>query len=309
MKTFKIFLFLLILCSANFAYTINDSILAIVNNTSISSFDLENRIKLFIKLGNLKSTDLHSPEVRSTILQTMINEEIIRSEGNKKGVKLDTDVLNLEVNDISKKIGVSNDKNLKQSLFRLIEVKNLWNDLKGVFLPQVSLSEHEVKTTKDFLPIPEEPSLVEKVRYSELIVYTKGKSSEKELIDIVNTIYKELKKGTKFSALVQQFSETSSKEKAGDVGFVKISELSKEMLSMLSSLQMNQVSKPIILNERGDFMIVQLTGVKLKKQRNRKQLINQDQIKMMIYGKKQSIFEAEYMKKLRSAATVTILSK
>ncbi|MDP3024104.1 MAG: peptidylprolyl isomerase [candidate division Zixibacteria bacterium] len=74
----------------------------------------------------------------------------------------------------------------------------------------------------------------------------KAKQAEKKALEKIESVYQRVKKGEDFAALARQYSqEDGTREKGGELGYLPRGRMLKEFEEQLSTLQPNEISKPL----------------------------------------------------------------
>lgn len=110
--------------------------------------------------------------------------------------------------------------------------------LGSEILPSHDLTEIELK--EYYEKIKENFKEKEKYHLKEIVLINLKTMEEK-----LKNIQKELKEGKSFEEVALQYSESPSKTKGGDIGFVEVDGLSEEIKNALKEIQPGQYTKPI----------------------------------------------------------------
>ncbi|MGO9611467.1 MAG: peptidylprolyl isomerase [Dissulfurispiraceae bacterium] len=80
--------------------------------------------------------------------------------------------------------------------------------------------------------------------YAVSLIFLKTGDDKKKVEEQAAAIFEKLKAGGDFSEIARQYSEDSNAKNGGDLGFIKKSEISKELLTVLSTMKAGDISQP-----------------------------------------------------------------
>ncbi|MBY0580662.1 MAG: SurA N-terminal domain-containing protein, partial [Rickettsiales bacterium] len=100
----KLFVMLLMLPTATFAYSQQDTIVAYVNEAIITSFELKNRITLLEFLNNTKIDDSQ----KADMIQSMIDEKLLSQIAKNNNIIISEKHIDQYMNDIVSDRGLNN---------------------------------------------------------------------------------------------------------------------------------------------------------------------------------------------------------
>lgn len=231
-------------------------IVAVVNNTVISDYDLQQRIGLAMVTSGLQRTPEIEETLRPQVLKRLIDDRLKLQEAGRYNVTINEQELqtalhqlaqgnNMTFNDIQQVLaenGVTID-----SLRNQIVADIAWNRvLEGLFVPQVSLSQDEIENA--YIRAQEE---LEKPRYLVSEIVLQFDDSEQETIARENAyrLLEPLRTGTPFEPVARQFSQSPTSANGGIIGWVVAGELKREIDNLLPLLEPGEVSEPIRTEE------------------------------------------------------------
>ncbi len=294
-------------------YTTADSIVAIVNNKIITSYDIQ--LKERMLLGYLKSQGFEGKELqkkfeenKKNILQGLIDEKLLLSRAEELGLEVKND-LELYIENIKKENNLKSDKELRNALLKQgINYEEWKKQLENQILQQ-KLIQHEMG---DKVKV-ENRELLDyynnhKDEFKEEAVYTLQAifiSNERPNTEEIKKKIKELLKKEEFTKVAEEYSDEPLKKLKGELGVFKESELAKEILSVVKNLKKGEISDWIAY--KNGWLIVKLSDFSPEKIPEFKEI--QEKIRQKLFFEKRQEFLKEYIKKLRKEAYIKIIKK
>ncbi len=234
-------------------------IVAIVNNDVITLYELNAKIKELtgFEPSALKiEDDKGYIETRHKVLDLLIDEKISREKVQELGIKMTSEDVDGAIEKIKRdnyltqedliagleKRGVSYDSyrdSIKNELERM-ELINL--EVKS----KIIISDEEIK--RYYSVHRNEFSSEEKVRLASILLKLEDPSDQDEALSMrqkAQEIVVGLKNGEDFSELARKFSQGPGAADGGNLGFFKTSQLDPELIKVVKSLSMGEVSGPI----------------------------------------------------------------
>ena len=246
----KIFIFLYILMCSQ-AQSIETKIIHNIQNEIITNIDIKNEFKYLVALNNSLS-ELDKEKILNISNESIIREKIKKIEISKnfKELKLNEDYSALLIKNIYSRLNLKSLSEFKMYLKdyglviddinKKITIDGLWNELIiKKYGSKVTIN--KVKIRKKIL---ENRKLKSKeYQLSEIIFEI---TSKEEIKKKYNEIVKSIKEiGFKNSAAI--FSISDSAKIGGDIGWINENSLNKEIKKDINSLQIGEITRPIIL--------------------------------------------------------------
>ncbi|MBI2174578.1 MAG: peptidylprolyl isomerase [Candidatus Omnitrophica bacterium] len=138
-----------------------------------------------------------------------------------------------------KKAGLS-PESLKERLRQQLMVQQL---IDQRVRSTIIVSPYEVATA-----VKENPNLAsgeERIRTAHILIRIDQKRSEKEALQLAESLHQKLEEGADFAELAQRYSEEPQAAQGGELGWVKPAELLSELDESLFKLQEGEYSKPV----------------------------------------------------------------
>ena len=246
----KIFIFLYILVCSQ-AQSIETKIIHNIQNEIITNIDIKNEFKYLVALNN-SLNELDKEKILNISNESIIREKIKKIEISKnfKELKLNEDYSALLIKNIYSRLNIKSLSEFKMYLKdyglviddinKKITIDGLWNELIiKKYGSKVTIN--KVKIRKKIL---ENRKLKSKeYQLSEIIFEI---TSKEEIKKKYNEIVKSIKEiGFKNSAAI--FSISDSAKIGGDIGWINENSLNKEIKKDINSLQIGEITRPIIL--------------------------------------------------------------
>ena len=266
-KKFKIILVVLLLFFLNIKNTIafENKILFKVDNEIVTTIDIYEEIK-FLKTFNPELESLTKEELFEISKNSILKDKIKKIEimSLVKELRVDDKFLISLIKNKYSKIGIDSlesfENHLKNNNLDIKNIKEkfyielIWNDLiYQKFAKKVVIDKEKIKN--EILQNPKK-NIQKELLLSEIIFSVSDKKDyknmyEKILLDIENL-------GFKKTAIIHSNSDTAAN--GGLIGWVKESNLNKNIKKILSELSPGQFSKPI--RTSSSFMIIKIEDMK-----------------------------------------------
>ena len=299
-KIYNFFLILIFILISINIYAKEIKIISKINNEIITNIDLENHIKyLLITNSNLK--DLNKKELIELSKNSLINEILKKKEIDKfLSVNEKSSLGEKLVKQNYMSLGFDNKSDYKSFLERkgvsLELVKNkliieqLWNTLiYEKFKEKVKINENEIK--KKIKIYKNQKKKLYEFNVSEILFTFDVSFNE------VNEFIK--KYGFKSAAVKFSISDTSSK--GGEIGWVKLTNLSREFQEKIYSLKVGEYTEPIKIPS-GNLILKLNSKKEIKDQFD----LDKETKKQIIFEQNRQLnsFSLNYFNKLKQNAVI-----
>ena len=237
---------------------------AVVNDSAITGFDLEQRMRLLRFLGD-KSTDMKA--LRSRALEALVNDRLRLQYGKRSGITINDAAMARGIEIFAKSTNTAPEKLFdelakqgiaKSSLEDMLAAQIVWSEVvRSRFQQRVNPGEAEIDA---------EVALIEARQGKEYRLREIGLSAinsnrtEQETAQLAELLSRDLNEGASFSEAVAKYSASPSRSRGGDIGWLSSDKIPPELLVRLSQLQPGQVTAPIRI--QNGFSILQLVDVR-----------------------------------------------
>ena len=236
-------------------YAENKKIAAVVNGSVITEKQFENEFvqvnQELLKQGRTP-TDSQLKEIKKTVLETLINRELLFQESQKTGIHITEEVIQDQLKSVKKRF-----PNPEEFEKALKQMKLTENDVKLQISRAMAIRELINKQIIQKIVIPDQESRIfydthpeafkqpEQVRASHILAEVKPnaeKSEKSKAMEKIKKVQKQLGEGDEFAGLAKKYSDGPSKTKGGDLGYFKRGQMVKPFEDAAFALEPNQVS-------------------------------------------------------------------
>jgi peptidyl-prolyl cis-trans isomerase SurA len=228
---FCVFSFTTVINFNTYAQTMQDlqdvqQIVAIVNDKVISLFDLKQRARLLsLSTGGRQLSQEDQQYLQAQALQALIDDRLKIQEAEKYNAG-------------------ARDNEVEAAFANYARQFNLTPDELEKQLNQsgVEIADEEVNNIIDNL---ERDKGKDRYRVSEIFLLVSDNARREETLSTAQTLYTQLNNGSPFSAVAQQFSQSSSAAVGGDLGWILENELPKVVQEVVVATDVGVISEPI----------------------------------------------------------------
>ncbi len=243
-------LFIIFISSSNMVLAKKSTIAAIVNGEAILFSDLNHRIELVLSTAKIGNGPEVRKQIQEQILKSMINESLMRQTSDQFKI----DVSDQEINESINRIASQNNMDIKQleTLLKSINVPKsvLRKQLQAQLAWRQYINEkylHNIQVSEKDIKLFKKSALKERLEdlyHIKEIVFPCGDDSIKSFNE-ASQLSEQLNNGANFESIANQISRSSSALNGGDLGFLRESQLPKEIYNCVRIFQNGQVSRPI----------------------------------------------------------------
>lgn len=227
-------------------------IAATVNDTVISTYDVEQRVNLFIFSTGAEANPQAIARFRQQALRQLIDETLELQEATRWELTVSPEEIEGTVSDIagrnnmtsSQLIELLRERNVNpQTLIAQMRADIAWNKLVGgLYAGQVSVSEEEIDFVLDRIS-----RSINQPEYdvSEIFLPVDSPDQDEQVRQNSERLVAQIRRGASFPAVARQFSQSPSAAAGGDLGWVQDGQLPDELNDMLRRLTPGQFSLPV----------------------------------------------------------------
>ena len=279
------FLFLFSFLSIG-VYSIENKIIAKVENSVLTSHELKNKIRVTLILSDQEINQNNINKIKSNVLTSLLNLKIKKLELEKYKV----DIKKIDANNHLSTISSNNIIGLKEKFIRnnldfnlfLSEVKTelAWRQfIFNMYNSKVNVDGKDIDF--ELAKIIENKTIIEEYKISEIEIFVeKGVQNDNQInfsIEQIQTIG--------FENTAEKFSISASSVNKGDLGWINSRSFSKKIYEIVKNMKPGDISKPI----RNPNSILFLKLIDKKKSQSNE--IDKDEIKnRLIKQKKNELF-------------------
>lgn len=312
MKKKKYLLLILLIFFFKISYTnasIQNKIIATVNNEIITSYELKNKIMTFLILNKVEVNQENINNYKNQSLKTLINMKIRKNELVKYNLlngEIDTSRLieqqskkyNFTIEEFKKEF-LNN--NLSYDLYlQEIQLELGWQQLiLQLYGNKIIVDEYEIDEELKKI-IDNQKEMIE-YRLSEIEVQV---NDNEKITDLVEEIQNQIiKDGFKNTAI--KYSTSSTALEGGEIGWVNSKSLSNKMLNAISNMKLKEVSKPMMHNNSILFVkleeIKKVDALKINSIETKKKIIDQKKNELL------NLFSNSHLSKIRNNASIELI--
>ena len=264
------------------------AISAIVNDEVISRYDVQQRVQLIVSTSGIKPTQENISRLEAQALRSLVNEKIQLQEAEKLDVPTSVTEDCLMLERIASGSQMSGEEILElinsqgvrpDTLLNQIKAELLWNKIvRGRYGSYVNVNDDEVSIVYDRTI---ESIGRDQFEISEIFLGYEDSKEEDEANMLANRLVEQLRAGASFSAVAQQFSESSTSGQGGYIGWVTEGQLDNKIIDALKKLDKNGISNPV--NSTSGYYIIRLNDI--TKAGGKNPLRNQYDLVSIIFSK------------------------
>lgn len=225
---------------------------AVVNDIVISSYDLDQRVKLAIVTSGQQPTPELAKRIRDQILRQLVDEMLQLLEAQKYNVKVQASDVDAALKRISQQNNITPEQINKMlddngiaraTLQAQLQADIAWQKLvQQRVAPRVSVSEDEVT---DVLRRMQESASSTQYLAAEIFIAVESPDQDAQAKSSIENIRGQLQQGASFASMARQFSKSSTSSAGGDLGWVTDTDVAPEIGKALQSMTPGNVSEPI----------------------------------------------------------------
>jgi peptidyl-prolyl cis-trans isomerase SurA len=224
---------------------------AVVNDIIISTFDLEQRIKLVMVTSGAQGADA-AKRLRPQVLRQLVDELLQLQEAQKLKVTITQEELDKNFKRIADQNKTTTDQINKMldengiarsSLANQLKADLAWQKLiQGRLAPRVTVTEEEIDAAYQQMLTASNQT---QYGVSEIFVAVDVPEAEDQAKQNIQQILGHLRAGATFSAIARQFSQSASRTNGGDIGWVSEGDLPASVAAVVKTMSPGAVSEPI----------------------------------------------------------------
>ena len=269
---------LLLIYSHSFSFENKSKIVSIINGAPITTYDLDERLNIFLTESNLEKNTDNKIKFKGAIINTLIEEELKFQEAERinpnlvfRAEKKAEDLLKLNFGPGQEKIeqNLINFGASYQHFLRLFTADVIWSSIiKSKYEKQFLKIEEEIKNKLNEFDLN-----FQKPHYklSEIIVTRKNNTNIEKSNLLIKNIIQSLNNGANFHSLAKQFSSSESRNNNGSLGWIQKEKIPIEYLKEIETLKVGQISK--LIETQNSYILLKLEGKIINGQRDKSETI------------------------------------
>jgi peptidyl-prolyl cis-trans isomerase SurA len=227
-------------------------IAAVVNDEVISVEDMVSRIKMVELSTNLPDSPEMQKRLAPQVLRSMVDEKLQMQEAKKQHITATDEELRKAI------AGIETQNNMKpgqlnpflqehginrSTLLDQVTASIVWAKLVRRLAAETDpVSDNEIDDAyKHFEANKDAPQ----IRVAEIFLAVDNPQKDADVLQLAQRLSDQMRKGTRFSAVAQQFSQSATAAVGGDLGWVRPDQLPPELGKAVVNMRPGELSSPI----------------------------------------------------------------
>ena len=230
-----------------------DGILATVNDSVITGFDLRQRMLLLIAMTQVQPTPENIPAIQQEALNALIDERLqIQELANYETLVVTDEEVNQEIATMAQEVGVTADAYLTfleaggiraQTLRDQLRTQIGWQQLVGGrFQSRARVSKGAVDAAMRQLS---EAASKKQYLIGEIYIEAARVGGQQAALNGATQLVQQMVQGAPFQNVAQQFSAAPSAARGGDAGWIVAGTVNPTLQAAMDQLEIGQLSRPI----------------------------------------------------------------
>jgi peptidyl-prolyl cis-trans isomerase SurA len=235
------------------AFQMSDGILATVNDSVITGFDLRQRMLLLIAMTQVQPTPENIPAIQQQALNALIDERLQSQElRSYEDLVVSDEQVEQEIAAMAQEVGAApqayveflSQGGIRPSTLReQLRTQIGWSQLVGGrFQSRARVSRSAVAAA---LRQVSEAASKKQYLIGEIYIESARVGGQQAALNGANQLVQQMVQGAPFQAVAQQFSAAPSATRGGDAGWVVEGTMQPALQQALDQLEVGQLSRPI----------------------------------------------------------------
>ena len=235
------------------AFQMSDGILATVNDSVITGFDLRQRMLLLIAMTQVQPTPENIPAIQQQALNALIDERLqVQELRNYEDLVVSDEQVDQEIAAMAEEVGAApqayvdflSQGGIRPSTLReQLRTQIGWSQLVGGrFQSRARVSRAAVAAA---LRQVAEAAAKKQYLIGEIYIESARVGGQQAALNGANQLVQQMVQGAPFQAVAQQFSAAPSATRGGDAGWVVEGTMQPALQQALDQLEVGQLSRPI----------------------------------------------------------------
>ncbi len=241
---------------------ISGGVAALVNDDVVSTYDLRQRVLLYLVTTGTRPTQENMPQIQSEALRSLVDEHLELQELRRmeKAQKFDIVADDEEVNKSLLQLVSENNSTLPelsgqfarigldvQTLKDQIRIQLSWSRMiNGRYGTRVRIGDNQVNMALQKLK-----ASADKPQYlvSEIFLDAARAGGITEAVRGADQLLTQIQQGAPFGPVARQFSTAPTAASGGDMGWISAAELQPELAQAIEQMRPGQLSQPIQVSD------------------------------------------------------------
>ncbi len=227
-------------------------IAAVVNDEVVTVADVRSRLRMVMLSSNFQDLPETRQRIASQVLRSIVDEKLQMQEAKRQNVTASEDEINKAISQIERQNnmqpgqldGVLKAQGVKHgALVDQLTASIVWTKLvRRLFAQTSTISDEEVddalKRLKETINEPQS-------RVAEIFLAVDDPQQDDEIRRLAERLIEQMKRGARFSAVAQQFSQAATAAVGGDLGWLRPEQLSPDLRKAVAQMRPGELSPPI----------------------------------------------------------------
>jgi peptidyl-prolyl cis-trans isomerase SurA len=225
---------------------------AVVNDQVVSMLDLVMRTRLAILGARIEDTPQVRRRIARQVLLRLIDENLQMQEAERLAIEVPDEQIDLALAQIAQQNGMKRDafvQTLQDNAVLPFAIRNqikaelAWRAVLELRIrPSITIEEDEIDAAVE--QITSQGDALDR-RVAEIVLAIPDARQEQQVLEDAERIIDQINAGANFFGLAREFSQASTANLGGDLGWIGLGELDPALAGELKSLQTGQISRPI----------------------------------------------------------------
>jgi peptidyl-prolyl cis-trans isomerase SurA len=235
------------------AFQMSDGILATVNDSVITGFDLRQRMLLLIAMTQVQPTPENIPAIQQQALNALVDERLqVQELANYEDLVVSDQEVEAEIASMAQEVGASPQAYIDflaqggirpGTLREQVRTQIGWSQLVGGrFQSRARVSRAAVSAAMRQVS---EAATKKQYLIGEIYIESARVGGQQAALNGANQLVQQMVQGAPFQAVAQQFSAAPSATRGGDAGWVVEGTMQPALQQALDQLAVGQLSRPI----------------------------------------------------------------
>jgi peptidyl-prolyl cis-trans isomerase SurA len=227
-------------------------IAAVVNDEVISVGDLRSRLRMVMLSSNFPDSPETRQRIAGQVLRTIVDEKLEMQEAKRQNIAATEEETKKAISQIEKQNNMQSgqlDEVLKShgidrsALIDQLTASIVWAKLVRRLIAQSNgISDEEID---DAMRRLKENANEPQSRVAEIFLAVDTPQQDEEVRRLAERLIEQMKKGARFSAVAQQFSQSATAAVGGDMGWVHPEQLNPDLAKAVAQMRPGELSPPI----------------------------------------------------------------
>lgn len=230
-----------------------DGVLATVNDSVITGYDLRQRMLLLIAMTQVQPTPENIPAIQQEALSALIDERLQRQElANYEDLQVTDEEVTEEIAAMAREVGAAPETYLTfleqggirpETLREQLRTQIGWQRLVGGrFQSRARVSRGALETAMRQIS---EAASKKQYLIGEIYIEAARVGGQQAALNGANQLVQQMIQGAPFQNVAQQFSSAPSATRGGDAGWVVAGTVNPTLQEAMDQLEVGQLSRPV----------------------------------------------------------------